>query len=207
MDLSFLYGWDGYYFLQGFWLDIKLLIANANPLAVIICFAILLAILLFIERKRFRFAVVLFTIAAAIYGTFLLTLTILGRSPGNISSWDQLLVTYERAFFGEGGAQLDIFYNIVLYIPVGLLISHYKNTKLDIIILAAIPLAIEIAQLITTRGVFELTDILNNFIGGMIGFGFARLIAMLVRLIKSKRKGGQGEREKRTHRSHRITTE
>lgn len=194
MDLSFLYGWDGYYFLQGFWLDIKLLIANVNPLTVIICFALLLALLLFIERKQIGFATVLFIIAAAIYGTFLLTVTILGRSPGNSSSWDQLLMTYKRAFSGEDGAQLDIFYNIVLYIPVGLLISHYKNTKLDIIILAAMSLVIEIAQLITSRGVFEITDVINNFIGGMIGFGIARLIAKLYNIIKNKRKGGRVER-------------
>ena len=194
MDWSFLYGWDGYYFLQGFWLDIKLLIANANQLAVIICFAVMLALVLFFERKQIRFAAVLFAIAAVLYGTFLLTVTIIGRSPGNVSSWDQLLLTYERAFSGEGGTQLDIFYNIVLYVPVGLLISHYKNTKLGIIILASMPLAIEIAQLITTRGIFELTDVINNFIGGLIGLGISRLIRKLYKYIKDKRKGGRVER-------------
>lgn len=181
----FLYS-EWYYYLQGFWLDIKQLIDNVNPVTVIICFALLLAVLLFIERKQIRFATVLFTIAAAFYGTFLLTVTILGRSPGNISSWDQLLLIYERAFSGEGGAQLDIFYNIVLYIPVGLLISHYKNTRLDIILLLLMPLAIEISQLITTRGVFEISDIINNYVGGMIGLGFARLVGKMYKHIKDK---------------------
>ena len=106
-------------------------------------------------------------------------------------------MTYENAIAGDDGSRFDILYNIVLYIPVGLLISHYKKTTIDIIVLAVMPIAIEFTQLITTRGVFELTDIINNFIGGLIGLGIARLTAKLYRLIKDrigKRKGGQVER-------------
>ena len=54
MDWSFLYGWSGYYFLQGFWLDIKLLIAHIDPIPVILAFLVLLSLLLFTERKRIR---------------------------------------------------------------------------------------------------------------------------------------------------------
>ena len=194
MDWSFLYGWDGYYFIQGFWLDIKLLIAHVNPITVIVCFVILLAILLFTERKRISCGSILFAIISALYVTFLLTVTLFGRTGGNISSWQQILITYERALSGEYGSQLDIFYNIVLYIPVGLLISHYKNTRIDIIILAVIPIVVEFTQLITTRGVFELTDIINNFIGGLIGLGIAKGLGKIIKLIKDKRKGGKVER-------------
>ena len=194
MDWSFLYGSDGYYFIQGFWLDIKLLIAHVNPITVIVCFIVLLAILLYIERKRIRIGSILFAIISASYVTFLLTVTIFGRTGGNISSWQQILITYERALSGEYGSQLDILYNIVLYIPVGLLISHYKNIKIDIAVLAVMPTVIELTQLITTRGVFELTDIINNFIGGMIGLGIAKGLGKIIKLINDKRKGGKVER-------------
>lgn len=197
MDITFLYGWDGYYFLQGFWLDIKLLIANASPVPIIICFIVSLALLLFIERKRLRFGSIVYSIIAALYLTFLLTVTVFGRTGGNTSAWNQIFLTYERALAGDDASKLDILYNIVLYVPVGLLIFRNKSTNVDIIILASMPLAIELVQLITTRGMFELTDVINNFIGGMIGLGIARLTAKLYRLIKdriAKRKDGQVER-------------
>lgn len=194
MDLTFLYHWDAYYFFQGFWFDIKSLVANANPIVVILCFAALVLIFLFIERKQLRLGTVLFVIFAALYSTFLLTVTILGRSSGMTSSIDQLFSIYTRAFSGDKAAQFDILYNIVLYMPIGLLISHYKNARIDIIALATLAIVIELIQLITSLGVFEISDIINNFIGGLIGLDFARLIGMIIKHIKDKRKGGQVER-------------
>lgn len=194
MDLTFLYYWDVYYFLQGFLLDVKSLVENANPIVVVLCFAVLVLAFLYIERKRLRPGTVLFAIFAALYGTFMLTVTILGRSNGMTSSIDQLFSIYTRAFSGDKSAQLDILYNIVLYVSVGLFISHYKNTKIDVIVLVMLPTVIELIQLITSRGVFEISDIINNFVGGLIGLGFARLIGIFIRFIKDKRKGGQVER-------------
>ena len=194
MDWSFLYGWDSYYFFQGFWLDIKLMVTEANSIVIAACFVVFLAVFLFLERKQLRAKSILFCVTAAFYGTFLLTVTLLGRSTGIKSSWDQLFSIYTEAFRGVAGAGWDIFYNIVFYIPVGLLISHYKRTEIDLIVLAAIPIIIEFCQLITTRGLFEISDIINNFIGGFIGLGIARLILKLYHTIKENRKGGWGER-------------
>ena len=186
MDWSFLYGWDGYYFLQGFWLDIKMMVTDANPIVIAACFVILLTAFLFFERKQLRAKSILFCVTAAFYGTLLLTVTLLGRTAGIESSWDQLFSIYTEAFRGVAGAGWDIFYNIVFYIPVGLLISHYLRTQIDVIVLAVIPTIIEFCQLITTRGLFEISDIINNFIGGLIGLGIARLISGLARFIKDK---------------------
>ena len=194
MDWTFLYGWNGYYFLQGFWLDIKSLIANASPIALIICFVVSIALLLLIERKKLRISSIIFAVFASLYLTFLLAVTLFGRTTGSISSWDQLFLTYERALFGEESSRLDILYNIVLYVPVGLFMSRYKNTKINIVILALMPIVIELLQLVTTRGMFELSDIINNFIGGLIGLGIARSIAKLIKYIKGIRKGGRFER-------------
>lgn len=174
--------------------EIWILISHANPLEVVLFW--LLAFFLFweIEKKPVGKPSIIFVIICSLYFSFLITITLLGRLPGNKTNFSNLFSTYIRAYNNDLDAKYDIVFNIVLFVPVGMLISHYKNTKMDIIILAAMPLAIEITQLITTRGVFELTDITNNFIGGMIGFGIARLISMLVRLIKTKRKGGRVER-------------
>ena len=174
-----------------------MMVTNANPFVLLACFIILLLTLLLFERKRLSFGTVLFSIFASLYFTFVLTVTILGRSEGTESSWDRLLSIYSRAIGGEQAAQFDILYNIVLYFPIGLLISHYKQNNIVIIALFAIPVTIELCQLITTRGLFEISDIINNFLGGLIGLGIARLTAKLYNIIKDrivKRKGGQVER-------------
>ena len=194
IDLSFLYGWEGYYVIQGFWLDVRYLIAHADIKAVIGCFIVLLAAMLFFVRKQLLFRDIAFATAAALYGTFLLTVTVLGRTAGSVSSWDQLLLTYQRALSGEEAAQFDIYYNIVLYIPVGLFLFRCKNTKINVLILAVMPLSIELIQLITTRGIFELTDIINNFFGGLTGLAVARIISLLFDSINHLRKGGKVER-------------
>lgn len=183
-----------YYFLQGFWLDIKELIANVDPVFIGVAFIGLIVILLLLEIKRYRLKSWFYIIAAAIYYTFLLTVTLIGRAEGSVSSVDHLFKTYTRAFSGDEAARLDILYNIVLYIPVGLLISHYRNNIINVIALLLIPTGIEFLQLYTGRGVFEIADIINNFIGGVIGLLIARMATMLFRYIKKKRKDGQVER-------------
>lgn len=175
-----------YSFLQGFWQDIKSLSANSDPIVTALCFVVLITVFLLIERKRLCFTSILFAVAAAAYGTFLLTITILGRDEGNTSRWDQLFSTYVRAFNGQTGAMYDIFYNIVLFVPVGILAARYQRMKIVIPALLIIPLCIELVQLITTRGVFEITDIVNNYLGGLIGFVIARLIAKLFGYIKTE---------------------
>lgn len=175
-----------YSFFYGFWLDIKSLASNANPIAIALCFVVLAVVFLLFERKRLHFVNILFALAAAAYGTFLLTITLLGRAEGNASYWDQLFSTYIRAFSGDLGSIYDVFYNIVLFIPVGFLTARCRKMRIAIPVLLIIPLCIELLQLITTRGVFEITDIINNFIGGLIGFFLARMIAKLFGLIKKK---------------------
>ena len=188
MDFTFLYRWNGYYFLQGFWLDVRELAVDADPGLTAAAVMGLLAILLLLEIKRYRTRSWLYIITAAIYYTFLLTITLIGRAKGSVSSSDQLFETYSRAFSGDAAAKLDIFYNIVLYIPVGLLMSHYKRNIPDVIAMLLIPTCIELLQLYTGRGIFELSDIVNNFAGGLIGLLSARMISKAFHHIKKKRK-------------------
>ena len=175
-------------FLQGFLQDIESLVTRVNPFALLLCFVALLTVFLFFERKDLRLRYILFAVTAAVYSTFVLTITLLGRAGGEKSSWDQLFSIYVRAFSGDKAAMYDIFYNIVLFIPIGILSSRFRQTRFVVIGLLLIPLCIEIAQLITSRGVFEISDIINNFLGGLIGLFIVRLIERLIRYPKEKNK-------------------
>lgn len=178
-----LYSWHS--FVQGFRLDMESLITNVHPAVIAACFAVLTALFLLVDRKHLRGRYILYAVLAAAYGTFLLTITLLGRAGGNESSWDRLFAIYVRAFSGDLGAAFDILYNIVLFIPAGVLAFRWR-TKYALIGLAVIPLCIEIAQLITSRGVFEIADIINNFIGGAIGLFLARMVGRFYRSVINK---------------------
>ena len=85
MDFTFLYYWDGYYFLQGFWFDVKELASEADPGLIAVAFIGLLALLLLLEIKRYRPKSWFYIIIAAIYYTFLLTVTLIQWQPKRFS--------------------------------------------------------------------------------------------------------------------------
>lgn len=64
----------------------------------------------------------------------------------------------------------SILLNIVLFIPLGFLLGDFKKAKSGpfyfCIILTG---TIELAQFLTYRGLFDIDDIISNFIGGSVG--------------------------------------
>ena len=159
---------------------------NISVVAIIISFSVSLIIILFIDYFVFKKIYITHEIVSSLYITFLLSLTVLGRYPNVSSSVDTLFITYVQAGDGNEGARYAILFNIILFVPLGILITRYlRESKFAVAVLFLLPLAIELAQLITTRGVFEISDIINNFIGGMIGLGTAYLVVSLYRYIKN----------------------
>ena len=156
-------------FIQGFLTDIVILTENIDGVSVFICFCLTFIFLLFIEKNTLNVKLFLFILVTSIYFSFLLTVTLLGRYPNKSSGINLLFMTYKLAFMGSEAAWLDILYNIVLYIPIGIVLLHYKCLKLRIVTLLLIPLSIEFIQLLTMRGLFEISDIINNCIGGLLG--------------------------------------
>ena len=127
-----------------------------------------------------------------IYITFLLQKTIFNRSPwgnplGNvIGAWG---LTY------KGEPNYELFENVLLFIP---LIPLYKIGRLDdrvrffrgkriILLPLLLSLSIEIIQLFTRAGTLQLSDIIYNTVGGIIG-GLGYLIVCVIIKLKSKEK-------------------
>lgn len=64
------------------------------------------------------------------------------------------------------------FWNIILFIPIGILLSvliSQKNAWFSIILSLILSAALEVTQLITHRGLFEFDDIIHNVLGAVIG--------------------------------------
>ena len=85
----------------------------------------------------------------------------LDRTPGQ-------KMTYELIPFWSYGVKslrLEILLNIILFIPVGLLSPRWKTVGLA----AWYSMLIELAQLISCRGLFEFDDVIHNALGTAIG--------------------------------------
>lgn len=73
-------------------------------------------------------------------------------------------------YYKSYAAIINIVGNIVLFIPIGFIISIYiKNKLLDLIILLLISISIEILQFIMALGVTDIDDVILNFSGELIG--------------------------------------
>lgn len=78
----------------------------------------------------------------------------------------------------------QIILNVVMFIPIGFLIGgavKNMNTLKILGIGCFLSLTIEIIQLLSKRGVFNIDDIIHNTIGGIIGYGIYRLTSMMIR--------------------------
>lgn len=60
--------------------------------------------------------------------------------------------------------------NVLLYVPIGALLQRLITSKIEVILLGLlISIGIEVSQLTFSRGTFDFDDIINNFMGTIIG--------------------------------------
>ncbi|EOC99687.1 VanZ family protein [Caldisalinibacter kiritimatiensis] len=74
------------------------------------------------------------------------------------------------AYVNSRIAIINIFGNILLFIPIGFIVGiHIKNAYKSLIVLLSIPIIIEIVQYISATGISDIDDVILNFIGELIG--------------------------------------
>ena len=128
-----------------------------------------------------------------IYITVVLGATI-GSRVSNYSSVNlHLFSSYKDAYNNFSlGEWRNIILNILMFVPIGFLLPLlFKKCQCFYITYLAgffLTLFIEILQLITKRGIFELDDILNNTLGCAIGYGIIMIFISLFKRKKSNQK-------------------
>ena len=108
------------------------------------------------------------------YLFLILAVTVLDRTPGP-------KMTYELIPFWSYGVKslrMEILLNVILFIPVGLLAPKWKTVGLA----AGDSMLIELAQLVSFRGLFEFDDVIHNTLGTVIGV----LIVLGIRRVKKR---------------------
>ncbi len=119
-------------------------------------------------------------ILLAIYLIIVFIATLLSRESASYEVSFQLFSSYRYAWNNFSISEWRyIILNILMFVPIGFLVplvsvkmrSFYKTTLFSLFF----TLLIETSQLMSHRGIFETDDILNNIIGGMIGYGLFTL--------------------------------
>ena len=143
------------------------------------------------------FRIVLFTLFS-IYFSYLISLTLSGREAGSRSGHVNL--TLFSTLGADGGIGLIAMENVLLFIPFGIFVPvlwkfyrHWWNLVLMAFITSML---IELSQLISGRGFFELDDILLNTAGAWIGYFLFFLFYYSLRAVGRRVKD---ETKSRTH--------
>ena len=156
----------------------------------VIAFALFCAVSIFLYKKhKFNKLQCGVAILLSLYIVVLLYFTVVGRYSHEEYEYKINFFTSYRWFFQYNGEQVlrQLLINLVMLMPVGFLLPIIINTKHKYLITMALSLLltvfIETMQLITKCGSFEIDDIINNFIGAVIG---TMLYALCSKLLKSK---------------------
>ena len=132
--------------------------------------------------KRFRGLIfIIFIIYLLILFYFLIFSESLGRTDfSTAKSYNLIPFTEIKRFWnakdelGLSASYLNIFGNVIIFIPFGLFLPIISSVKTNIIntfiFSITLSLAIEIMQYITKTGVFDVDDIILNTLGGIIGY-------------------------------------
>lgn len=129
--------------------------------------AIALMILpVFLPKKALWFLLLAYTV-------FIVYMTLMFRTAGSSRGRFELFWAY-RSFFTSKYTRQQIIYNILLFVPLGSILAALKGKKPTGWLLLLLPVflsfVIECTQYYTGLGTFELDDVFNNGIGGVVGF-------------------------------------
>ena len=123
------------------------------------------------------------------YILFIVYMTLMFRKVGSSRGRFELFRAY-RSFFTSRYTRRQIIYNILLFVPLGSMLAPLKgkNTRGWLLLLLPVFLSfvIECTQYFTGLGTFELDDIFNNGLGGMIGFLISAGLAAVVSRFKNR---------------------
>lgn len=152
--------------------------ANAGSFIILFCLLLLGTILLMRSHKGLNAKMLWWYLCVLFYLTFL------NRQVG--FAVEVRLRLHLGNPFGDWSEKVQFVYaflNVLLFVPFGWLLMKMHWSKrvtktLGVCLLAT--LAIEIGQYLTTRGYFELTDIVCNFVGGILGIGAVLLTEKLL---------------------------
>lgn len=137
----------------------------------------------FIKDKRYKWRLLFF-----IYVYFILDKTLLDRSFGANNNLELTLTIPNILEISSARDNIEAIENLIFFIPFtffllqGFKVEKFKNIKKILISGFLTSFSIEVLQFLTTLGTFQLSDLLYNTLGGLIG-------SIIYKIINIKNKG------------------
>lgn len=125
------------------------------------------------------------------YLSFVATITIIARIPSHNAQYRLMLFWSYRAIAG-GQTDLiaEVFWNVVLFIPIGILLMILFTKRFRFVTALGIGLlmsvCIEVVQLVFHRGLFEFDDMFHNTLGTLIGIGIFLFVSVVGKRLTGK---------------------
>ena len=155
-------------------------LAVIDPFQIIGCFVILSIILKF-SLKGKRGAIIWCTLCS-IWLTIIFEITLLGRLNNVVNTWKSVFSSFSELVSGNYTIIYDMIFNGILFIPLGFLMKIKHSAKYVVAISGGVSLFIEVMQLITHRGLFEISDLIFHTLGGVIGIVFMAFIQKFLKI-------------------------
>ena len=153
----------------------------------VIAFALFCAVSLFLyKRQKFNKIQCFAAILLSLYIVVLLYFTVVGRYSHEEYSYEINFFNSYRWFFKYNGEQVlrQLLINLFMLVPVGFLLPIIIKAKHKYLITMTLSLLlttfIETMQLLIKCGSFEIDDIINNFIGAVLGMVLYALCSKLI---------------------------
>ena len=132
--------------------------------------------------------------ALIVYIALVYVVTVIGRAEVDFVNYRELfnfdlVGTWVARATGDPYARNELFLNFFMLMPVGVLFPLATKKKFFITVLFCflITVSVELLQVLTGRGWFELNDIVDNTIGAAIGYGLYRLGSLIWSKLKCKK--------------------
>lgn len=129
-----------------------------------------------------------------IYVFYIIVFTVLSRTVMQDYQYELIpFWSYIKAFKGERVYGKQIVYNILMFVPLGVMVpmlNQKVRVKSTVIVGVCFSLIIEVLQLVLKRGMFEFDDIISNSLGAAFGSGIYYLVKMY---LKCKMNGTKGQ--------------
>ena len=140
--------------------NFKLALYNSEWLVILGCIVLILLSIALNKKANVCFL--------GLYVMVIIYMTLMYRVESGSRYNFELFQSYRKLFFGIGGK--DILNNILLFAPLGTIFYKLYPRKFILLVPFFLSALIEVIQYFTGTGLCELDDILNNCIGGILGY-------------------------------------
>lgn len=184
--------------IRQIWGKLTLYLRQLDPLQALLLFALSLvlcfAVLMIATKGKPSKRSMLLGLFAALYLTAIGAITVLGRAAGTVTVQPRFLESFARLPDTHSDLYFDALFNVVMFVPLGHLLSYRLRPVWTGLVVVLCTLAIEEIQKYTGRGLFSGWDIVLNTLGGVLGIGLFFLVQNRKKTARPRNVGAEQNR-------------